>query len=168
MCWSKWTIYIHVRLRISIKFLTRLLRVCTPSLSSTGSSWPKISPGETFIPVMATKSTVYEIVSFLSALLALEIAFKAYKRRSQFIRVLTFSSSNIQLWEKVPGHLLLLGVLRMRKRTPIKANFWVYLLPTSSTLTAPFLTVFTLFTFSSDLGVQSERPHGRRYESELD
>ena len=38
------------------------------------------------------------------------------------------------LWEKVPGHLLLLGVLRKRKRTPIKANFGVHLLPISSTL----------------------------------
>ena len=75
---------------------------------------------------------------------------------------------NILLWEKVPGPLLLCGVVRKRKRTPIKANFGVYLLPTSSTLITPFLAVNTLRPLFPNPGVRSERPYGRRYESELD
>lgn len=82
-----------------------------------------------------------------------------------FVRLLKVC---ILLWEKVPGHLLLLGVLRKRKRTPIKATFGVHLLPTSSTLMPPFLAVCTPHKILSGPGVQSERPHGRRYESELD
>lgn len=58
----------------------------------------------------------------------------------------------ILLWEKVPGHLLLLGVLRKRKRTPIKATSGVYLLPTSSTLISPFLAVRTPPIFFSGPG----------------
>ncbi len=114
------------------------------------------------------KISHHSISSFLSSLLAQIIAFKAYAKRNWYKHVLTFSQSNILLWEKVPGHLLLLGVLRKRKRTPIKATFGVYLLPTSPTFTAPFLAVGTPFTFFSSPGVLSKRPHGRRYEFELE
>lgn len=92
------------------------------------------------------KDLPQSLTSFFSSLLAQRIAVKAYKKRSPYIHMLGFPQIHILLWEKVPGHLLLLGVLRKRKRTPIKATFGVYLLSTSSTLITPFLAVSTPLT----------------------
>lgn len=148
-------------LRISINFLARLLRVCTPSL--TGFS--VLTPLENF-----TRKNIYPGVGYQIDGLWDSIFPLCTPRSSNCIQSLQKEKS-VHSW--IDLLIITYTALGESPRTPLtpwstehaethphKSKFRGYLLPTSSTLAAPFLTVDTLLTFFSVPGVQSERSHG--------